>query len=196
MTPASSTRWPSRRVCSKEDAFFSTLDHYFGLWLHDRDAYHERIKKLESKIARLEAKGQEGVKTVLHLPYPPSVNGLFATNKKTGGRFKSSPYKKWIEAAGWAIRTQPDRNNEHHGPVRMTLLIRKPGDNRRRDLLNLEKAVSDLLVFHRILADDSLIEHSEIRWVYEGFEGAKVIIEDLETCERSRPLLAAQAGRE
>jgi Holliday junction resolvase RusA-like endonuclease len=119
------------------------------------------------------------VRTELLLPYPPSVNGLFATNKKTGGRFKSKPYKAWITAAGWTIRSQPDRGHEHRNPVKMTLLIRKPEDNHRRDLQNLVKAVEDLLVLHRILADDSLIEASDIRWVYEGLEGAKVIIEDL-----------------
>ena len=119
------------------------------------------------------------MRTELILPYPPSVNGLFATNRTTGGRFKSKPYKKWITAAGWAIRTQPDRSHEHRGSVRMTLLIRKPDDNRKRDKNNLIKAVEDLLVLHRILADDSLIEESEIRWVHEGFDGAKVVIEDL-----------------
>jgi len=119
------------------------------------------------------------VRTELFLPYPPSVNGLFATNRKTGRRFKSPPYTKWITAAGWAIRTQPDRNHEHRGPVRMTLLVRNPADNRTRDLQNLVKAVEDLLVRHRILADDSLIQEANLRWVYDGFEGAKVTIEDL-----------------
>ena len=119
------------------------------------------------------------MRTELLLPYPPSVNGLFATNRNTGGRFKSKPYKKWINAAGWAIRSQPDRSHQHTSPVRMTLLVRKPHDNRTRDLQNLVKAVEDLLVLHRILSDDSIIGEAHVRWVYEGFEGAKVMIEDL-----------------
>lgn len=33
----------------KEDAFFAVLDHYFDLWLADRDRYDERLKRLEEK---------------------------------------------------------------------------------------------------------------------------------------------------
>jgi crossover junction endodeoxyribonuclease RusA len=106
------------------------------------------------------------------------VNNLFATNRRTGGRFKSKRYKAWINAAGWALRSQSDRGNRHTGPVKLTLIFRKPNDNRRRDISNLVKALEDLVVLHQILADDSLVKHLETSWATCGFEGAKVIIED------------------
>lgn len=36
----------------KEEAFFATLDHYFGLWLHDRNRYDERLRRLEEQQTR------------------------------------------------------------------------------------------------------------------------------------------------
>lgn len=119
------------------------------------------------------------MRTELLLPYPPSVNNIFATNKVTGRRFKTTDYKKWITEAGWMIQSQPHRTHRHTGRVSFTLLIRKPEDNRRRDKNNLVKAVEDVLVRQGIIADDSLIEASLVRWVYEGVTGAKVIIEDI-----------------
>jgi hypothetical protein len=41
----------------------------------------------------------------LLIPYPPSVNHLFAT-KKGGGRVKTAAYKAWITEAGWMIKIQ------------------------------------------------------------------------------------------
>lgn len=118
------------------------------------------------------------MRTELLLPYPPSVNAMFA-NRKGGGRVKTAAYKAWIAEAGWMVLSQEHRNHRHAGRVRLTLLVRRPEGNRRRDIGNLEKAVADLLVRQGILADDSLIEQSDIRWVYEGVDGAKVIIEDI-----------------
>lgn len=123
------------------------------------------------------------MRTELLLPYPSSVNHIFAT-KKNGGRAKTAAYKAWITEAGWMIQTQPDRHHRHTGKVSFTLLIRKPDDNRRRDKNNLIKAIEDVLVRQRILADDSLIEQSSVQWVYAGFQGAKVIIEDIHAPER------------
>ena len=120
------------------------------------------------------------MRTELLLPYPPSVNNLFATNRVTGRRFKSAEYAKWIHEAGWMVLTQTHHHHRHKGKVKFTLLVRKPADNRKRDIANLEKAVADLLVLHRILADDSQIEESQVKWVYEGITGAKVIIEDID----------------
>lgn len=48
-------------------------------------------------------------------------------------------------------------------PVQVTYRFGKP-DKRNRDLFNLEKAVSDLLVEHGILADDSLIHRGIVEW--------------------------------
>src|SRR4051794_39072923 len=117
------------------------------------------------------------MRTELFLPSPPSANSLFA-NKASGGRVKSKAYKAWIKEAGWMIQSQPHRHHRHTGKVNILLQVRKP-DNRRRDISNAIKAVEDLLVRHQILLDDSLVERSSVEWVYQGLEGAKVVIEDL-----------------
>lgn len=53
-----------------------------------------------------------------------------------------------------------------------------PPDNRRRAVFNYEKAVSDLLVKHGIIADDSDIRRGTVEWI-EGSPGVAVLIEAL-----------------
>lgn len=114
------------------------------------------------------------MRTELKLPFPPSVNQLYSTNWKTKQRFKSKRYRKWIAEAGICLITQ--KRNKHPGKVVMTFIVRNP-DNRRRDLGNLEKAVSDLLVAHQIIRDDSFIVCHHMAWS-DRIEHAVVIIED------------------
>lgn len=111
------------------------------------------------------------------IPYPPSVNSLYA-NWRGGGRKKTGRYQAWLRAAGWAVRTQPDRNNHHSGPVTFTLQVRRP-DARKRDASNLLKAPEDLMVALCILRDDSQIVRSSAEWVEEGPEGARIVIDDI-----------------
>lgn len=120
------------------------------------------------------------MRSEFHLPMPPSVNGLFANNRRTGGRFKTKKYKAWITEAGWMLQSQAHRHHRHTGKVISTLLVRRP-DNRRRDIGNLEKAAADLLVRHGIILDDSQIERSSVQWTTEPGFAAKVIIEDVTT---------------
>lgn len=98
----------------------------------------------------------------LLLPFPLSVNNLFVNNARTRGRFKSARYKAWENEATQAIRRQ-EPIPVFSDPVRVTYSIGKP-DNRKRDLGNLEKSVSDALVANGILTDDSLIEDLRLRW--------------------------------
>ena len=65
----------------------------------------------------------------------------------------------------WEIRSQT--KSKVTGPYKLTILAVRP-DKRRRDLGNLEKAVSDILVSVGIIEDDSLCEWLEIKWVQEG----------------------------
>jgi Holliday junction resolvase RusA-like endonuclease len=60
---------------------------------------------------------------------------------------------------------------------KLTILAVRP-DKRRRDLGNLEKAVSDILVSQNIIEDDCLCEWMEIRWVEDGPE-CQIIIEPI-----------------
>jgi Holliday junction resolvase RusA-like endonuclease len=52
---------------------------------------------------------------------------------------------------------------------KLTILAVRP-DKRKRDLGNLEKAISDILVSQNIIQDDCLCEWMEIRWVESGPE--------------------------
>ena len=94
----------------------------------------------------------------LMLPFPPSANNLFAGKSR---RYVSRAYREWRTEAGWALKRQ--KIARFPGPVSVAYTFGRP-DKRRRDLGNLEKAVSDLLVDHAIIADDSMIERLVLAW--------------------------------
>jgi crossover junction endodeoxyribonuclease RusA len=100
--------------------------------------------------------------TTFVLPFPPSVNNLFVNGKF--GRFRSQRYDSWILEAGCEIRRQ--RPSKVAGPVILTYEFQEGHDKRKRDLGNLEKAVSDLLVSHQIIeADDgSIVREIKLKW--------------------------------
>ena len=104
--------------------------------------------------------------TEFRLPLPPSVNSLYA-NVPGKGRIKSDRYRKWLSAAGWAIKEQ--RPKPITGDYALWIYCERP-DQRKRDIGNLEKAVSDLLVKHGIISDDSLAAEIHLYWSGEGRE--------------------------
>jgi crossover junction endodeoxyribonuclease RusA len=89
------------------------------------------------------------------LPFPPSVNGLFAGK---GRRYCSRTYKAWKAAAAPFVPA-----GLIPGPYTLDLLFDRP-DRRSRDLGNLEKAVSDLLVERGLVIDDSCCERITLAW--------------------------------
>lgn len=101
------------------------------------------------------------MRTRLWLPFPPSVNNLFFN--ATHGRVTSKNYADWQRRAWEALVQQPDRLHRHTDPVAVTYTFDRP-DKRRRDVFNGEKAVSDFLVKHGVLADDSLIHRGTVQW--------------------------------
>lgn len=94
----------------------------------------------------------------LSLPFPPSVNGL--TLNATKGRVKTPEYRAWLKEAGPRIK---DSHRAGMGPYYLSICARRP-DKRRRDLGNIEKAVSDLLVAHGVVKDDCLAERITLSW--------------------------------
>jgi crossover junction endodeoxyribonuclease RusA len=117
------------------------------------------------------------VKTLLRLPFPPSVNSLYDGGRNTKRRFISDTYRAWLEHAGYALLTQPDRKHRHAGPVQVTYTFCPP-DKRNRDVFNYEKAVSDLLVKHEIIEDDSLIRRGVVQWANRP-DGVTILIQDM-----------------
>lgn len=103
----------------------------------------------------------------LVLPYPPSVNRLWRTDK-TGGMHRAKTYTDWRKAALWGLAGQA-KGKRVAGPYTMLVEVVAP-DKRRRDLGNLEKAVSDLLQAAKLIDDDCLCREMTLRWVEKGPE--------------------------
>jgi crossover junction endodeoxyribonuclease RusA len=85
------------------------------------------------------------------LPYPPSTNTLYR-NVAGKGRVKTAKYKAWIDEAGHLL------NLGHHPAIKGDYVLDIAlfqADARRRDIDNGIKAISDLLVAHGLVEDDS-----------------------------------------
>jgi crossover junction endodeoxyribonuclease RusA len=91
--------------------------------------------------------------------------------------YRSPKYQEWRTRAMWQLSGQ-SKGKKHEGPYKLTILAVRP-DKRKRDLGNLEKAISDILVALKIVEDDSLCEWLEAKWVQEGPE-CKIMIEPIE----------------
>lgn len=110
------------------------------------------------------------------LPFPPSVNNLFANGAKGRGRFTTPQYKAWQQLAALSIK---DSHRQSLGPYSISIALRAP-DKRARDIGNLEKAVSDLLVVHGVVKDDSLCRRLEMCWVDTMQEECVVLVQRFE----------------
>lgn len=100
--------------------------------------------------------------TVVTLPAPPSANRLW---RSTANRvYRAEGYVKWLADAGWTLRAQ--RPPRISGDYAMRLLA-CPKDRRKRDLDNLLKATSDLLVSCGVVEEDSKCRVIEAAWVDE-----------------------------
>lgn len=95
-------------------------------------------------------------------PRPPSANGLFVNSRRTGGRFPSPQYKAWQKLAGQHFALAPLIRCK--GKVRIVYVYGQEHDRRRRDLMNFEKGLTDLLVKAGVMEDDSLIVEALLRW--------------------------------
>lgn len=107
------------------------------------------------------------------LPFPPSANCLFATSSNGRRRFPSRRYKTWRKSAGsilMAARIRPTPGAYH-----LQIRLRAP-DKRARDADNHIKAISDLIVAHALVGDDSMALSVSAEWVSDGLPGAWVTI--------------------
>lgn len=96
----------------------------------------------------------------LHLPFPLSVNNLYANSGKGRGRHKTARYAAWLLEASLVIK---DSHRQALGPYELCIALQAP-DKRARDLGNYEKAVSDLLVMHGVVKDDSYCRRLTMMW--------------------------------
>jgi Holliday junction resolvase RusA-like endonuclease len=102
------------------------------------------------------------------LPFPPSVNNLFPSSWKPGGkqmRFPSKQYRKWKDVAFWEIKKQ--RWEQIKGPVSVSILLEEP-DKRARDADNYQKAILDALVKMGVIEDDRNVRAISAAWGGKG----------------------------
>ena len=97
------------------------------------------------------------------LPFPPSSNHAYAT--VNGRRVKTAAARQYAEEVAWRVHEHvraldepaPNLKGER---LKVRIVVHAP-DNRRRDLSNLEKLVTDA-VFKQLGLDDSQVDHLEI----------------------------------
>lgn len=94
------------------------------------------------------------------LPFPVSVNQLY-TNIPGRGRVKSKRYREWLAAAGAELLAQ--KVGRISGNYVMALYVQRKKD-RKRDIGNMEKGVSDFLRAMDIIDDDSLCDSMTLVW--------------------------------
>lgn len=109
------------------------------------------------------------------LPFPPSVNRLWRTSG-SGGMYRSPKYTAWRKQALWNVQVQA-KGRKVAGRYKLTVLVVRP-DKRKRDLDNLFKAASDVLVEMQVIEGDHLCEWLEARWVESGPE-CEIVVEAL-----------------
>ena len=112
----------------------------------------------------------------LVLPAPPSANNLFY-NRKEGGRGKTQAYRDWIIESGW--RLQQQNPGMIDGSYEIEIIV---GKTNVRDIANSEKALSDLLVRHGVVIDDSLAERIVMTRSGED-HGVRIILKAWDLCD-------------
>jgi Holliday junction resolvase RusA-like endonuclease len=98
--------------------------------------------------------------TTLSLPYPPSANRLWR-NVPGKGTLKSGHYRLWLTEALATLRAQ--RAPTLMGPYRLTISAVRP-DNRKRDLDNIAKPISDALKDAGVIEGDHLAKSILLMW--------------------------------
>jgi Holliday junction resolvase RusA-like endonuclease len=109
---------------------------------------------------------------VLDLPFPPSANAIWRNVK--GRTLKSERYRQWSTVAGRELKAQSPSKVRGPYEIDLTFEVR---DARRRDLGNLEKAVSDLLQEHGVIEDDCFAQDIRLRW--GAAKGVHVVVREV-----------------
>jgi crossover junction endodeoxyribonuclease RusA len=116
---------------------------------------------------------REVISQTFILPLPTSVNRLYLNYTKNGKKPLSAQYDAWVKEAGLNLMIQRFRPTV--GCYELIIDAVRP-DKVKRDLGNLEKAISDLLVRHGVVADDHYCEKITMAWVREDFVGVRVTV--------------------
>lgn len=111
---------------------------------------------------------------------PPSVNRQYGRTP-SGGVYLKPKVRSWRADMGWEIQGMKIRRDLSRidRPYTLKILLAKP-DNRKRDADNFIKEVSDLLVRHGLVKDDSLARSVSAEWSDLIAVGCRVILTPVE----------------
>ncbi len=117
--------------------------------------------------------------SMFYLPFPPTVNQLYRNPPRPHmKRPKTKQYLSWIKEAGVELAMQ--RIKPIRGPVRIVYELQDDasGKNVLWDYANREKALTDLLVEHRIIEADhrKIVKELTVRGTKNKI-GVRVMIE-------------------
>lgn len=118
----------------------------------------------------------------INLPFPVSVNAMFADGKTR--RHKSQKYCDWLLEAGYQLNRQKPASIK--GQVILSYVFGEIFDGRKRDVGNYEKGVTDLLVKHGVIeADDHrIVREIKLRWSRE-MTGVEITISEAQSQEKA-----------
>ena len=105
---------------------------------------------------------------------PPPLSACFTDPAGRKGRVKTKRYRDWEHLCAPRLRSVKETMVGH---IAVQYRFART-DRRKRDLGNLEKAMSDILVKHEIIEDDSMIV--DLRLVWGGDEPAEIWIWECE----------------
>ena len=123
------------------------------------------------------------------LPFPPSVNGLFAHGNVNGKirRFPTKQYKAWRKTA--SVLLMAARIKQFAEPVIVKLHL-SPPDNRARDADNFTKGPLDSLVEAGVLkGDDNRYVRAVLPMWMPSSKAPGVMVEIRPVREAARPIL-------
>jgi Holliday junction resolvase RusA-like endonuclease len=96
----------------------------------------------------------------VHLPFPPSCNGLYPGTVR---RHKSKEYEAWIIEAKRMLTQQHFTSITAKHPLQITITLSRP-DKRVRDDQNYAKAPVDFLVSIGVIPDDRYVGRTITEW--------------------------------
>ena len=96
--------------------------------------------------------------------YPPTTNNLYV-NVYNKGRIIAPHYRAWRDRCPPRLgRPTKDGSTYIDTAFEVLYYVARHSDKRRRDLANYEKALTDSLVRHNLIKDDSLMDRLEMQW--------------------------------
>lgn len=110
------------------------------------------------------------IECVMDLPFPPSVNRIWRSQKVTGKNnvYLSAEYRSWMRQANSAVLVNGTWRKRVAMPAEFKALILLDRAQRAGDVDNRIKAVLDWAQRSEIIVDDRLCDEVTARWVVTG----------------------------